>query len=184
MTVFNLVRSEAGAVEAAAGIETRAPRTRRTTLRRYGLSLLSALLVATSIPAVASNAPVGSVSVGSLGGGRMISVGRMGARHTPSVVSLQRSRSGREGVARQFGRFHHRDRDMFADGFFPFGFFPGFGWPDQPDLAAADQGDQPDWRSLPFWARVDRYEPPTVEKAPSGVTIIRGPGSHHGILLR
>jgi hypothetical protein len=83
--------------------------------------------------------------------------------------------------AHGFRRFHHRDRDLFADGFFPFGFF---GWPAlEPDIgvAQADPGDEPDWRSFPFWRQFDRYQPPTVEKSPSGVTIIRGPGSHHGI---
>lgn len=194
MTMLNLARSGAAVVEAAAGIETRSTPTRSAIVRRGAPSLLAALLMAAgatvALPASANDAPVGPLSFGSSSSGRMIIATSMGARHTQSVTSLSRSHSGREEFearedferAREFRRFHHRDRDRFADAFFPFGFFPGFGWFDQPELAAAPRDDQADWRSLPFWVRLDRYAPPTVETTPSGVTIIRGPGSHHGFL--
>jgi hypothetical protein len=102
--------------------------------------------------------------------GRPVSVPVSGGRHTQSVVSLHRI---------HVRHLHHRDHDLFADGFFPF----GLGWPvSDPDFApAVDETNGTDWRPPPFWFRFDRYEPPTVEKSPSGVTIIRGPGSHHGV---
>jgi hypothetical protein len=90
---------------------------------------------------------------------------RLGTRHFRATVS-------------SFRRFHHHhDRDAFENGFFPF----GFGWPvAQPDLApTVDESDQTEGPWPPVWVRIDSYERPTVEKAPSGVTIIRGPGSHH-----
>ncbi len=200
MTMLNRVRSATlVAVEVVAGTKTRAAHSCLALARRLTLSLLAGLLIAAgaiglALPASANNAPVGSVSMGSPGSGRMISTSPTGARHTRSILSLHRFGARRERFeareafarAREFRRFHHRGRDVFADAFFPFGFFGGLGWPfTQPDLAvvATDEGDQADWRTLPFWVRVDRYEPPTVEKAPSGVTIIRGPGSHHGLLL-
>ncbi len=74
-------------------------------------------------------------------------------------------------------RFHHHRRDFLDNGLFPFGFFGA--WPSvEPDLSAAaddvsDDGDAPSFRRRP-----ERYEPPTVETSPSGVIIIRGPGSH------
>jgi hypothetical protein len=167
-----LKRNRSAVVAAAAGIEARARQARWAMARRLSLSLLVALLISAEShgsvsPARASNTPVGSASVHSPSGSRMISVTRMSARHPRSLL---------------FRRSHHRGHDVFADGFFPFGFFTG--WPAEPDLTVApDEGVGVDWRRLPFWARLDRYEPPTVEKSPSGVTIIRGPGSHHGLVL-
>jgi len=92
-----------------------------------------------------------------------------GARSSRSIVSLHQMHAHRG---------HHRHHDLFADGFFPFGFAVPVR---EPDLAAAaDDSEGIDWRRPPYWLHFDRYEPPTVEKSPSGVTIIRGPGSHHG----
>jgi hypothetical protein len=132
--------------------------------------LLAALLIAAVIGGVSisarANSPTGSVNGRSL---------RVGSLHTQRFVSPH----GAHG----FRHFHHRDRDDFAGGFFPFGFWPSTGWPDaEPDLAAADGADGFDWRMLRYWRPVERYQPPTVEKTPSGVTIIRGPGSSHRLV--
>lgn len=134
------------------------------------VSLLSGLFIGgLALPARANNASVGSTSMGSSRGGHMVGVPG-GMRQTRSIFSLNRT------------HLHHdrrRDRGLFADGFFPF----GFGWPiSEPDLVTpADEGDTVDQPGPPVRFRLDRYEPPTVEKTPSGVTIIRGPGSHHGL---
>ncbi len=198
MTTPNRARSAAGVV-VAAGTEPRGPRVRLAMARRLSLSLVTGLLMATgagglALPASANNGPARSMSMSAPSTGRMTSGTAMGSLHTRSIVSLHRPHFSSDDFgarkdfferARTFRRFHHRDRGRFANAFFPFGFFSGFSWPFvEPELAAAaaDQGDQADWPNVPFWLRADRYEPPTVEKAPSGVTIIRGPGSHHGFL--
>jgi hypothetical protein len=164
-------RSVGAAVGAA---DTEPHKTHACSVLTPFVSLLIGLLVtigasALVLPASASNAPVGPGTVGSSSGGRMASVTTSG-RHTQSVVALHRM---------HMRRFHRHDHDLFADGFFPF----GFGWPvSDPDFtAAADEANAGDWRRPPHWFRFDPYEPPTVEKSPAGVTIIRGPGSHHGI---
>ncbi len=176
---------------AAAGTEPRGRCARSTIARRFSVLLAAGLLIAAgagglALPARANNSPAGSIGMSSPSHGRMISGTAMGSPHTRSIISLHRPRVRTDDFgARGFRRFHHRDHGVFANTFFPFGFFGGSSWPFiEPELAAAaaDQGDQVDWRGLPFWLRRDRYEPPTVEKAPSGVTIIRGPGSHHGFL--
>jgi hypothetical protein len=163
-----------GAAVAAADTEPHKTSARAVTTRRPFFLLLIGLLVAVgasalALPASASNTPVGPGAMGSSSGGRMVSVTTSG-RRTQSVVALHRM---------HMRRFHHHDHDLFADGSFPF----GFGWPaSEPDFsAAADEANPGDWHRPPYWFRFDRYEPPTVEKSPSGVTIIRGPGSHHGI---
>ena len=172
MTRLNRPRIAAAGV--AAGIEARAAGTRGMMARRLCVSVLTALLVAAGTsglasPARANGSPVGSVSVGSASGSRMISspapgARRLGTRHLRATVSV-----------RHF--HHHHDRDAFENGFFPF----GFGWSVvQPDLSpTVDETDDTEGRWAPVWVRLERYERPTVEKAPSGVTIIRGPGSHH-----
>lgn len=177
MTILSrarIVEAEVAAAVVPADTKARGAGAYRAIVRRISASLLSGLLVILgtgwlALPARANNTSVGSVSTGSSSGGRMTAVAS-GARQTRSTVSLHQM---------DFHRGHHRDRDRLAHGFFPF----GFGWPiGEPDLTAtADDGDAIDWRRPPFWIQVERYEPPTVEKSPSGVTIIRGPGSHHGL---
>jgi hypothetical protein len=158
------------------------------------LSVLSAVLIAAAISGSALSARANSNVTGTAGVGPsagrtmatpMTGPRRVGTPHTHAFVSLHRFRFHRGDVeafehARGSRRFHHHGHGNFADGFFPFGFFPGFGWPvAEPDVALADGGDEMSWGMPLFWRPVERYEPPTVEKAPSGVTIIRGPGSHH-----
>jgi len=176
---------------------TRAARARLAMERGLSLSLLlaSLVLIAVGIPrtASASGAPVGSVSMGSQAGGNTAAATGMGPRviATPrgqSNFSLRQFDSGRfrftvrDNFAR---RFHHHNRHFFGQTFFPFGFFDGFGWPSvQSELAQAPVGgDDVGDSSPPFQGRPARYEPPKVETTASGVTIIRGPGSHHGISL-
>jgi len=201
MTCLDRPRSAVVAAEveaAAAGTEACAPSLDGAFPRRLCQSMLTALLVVAAASGLAFSAhangnPVGSVGVGASSGGRMTSApmrsGRLRA-HSATTFSLHSfgfrredfaSLEGRER-AEMFRRFHHhRDRDALEDAFFPFGFLDGLGWPvGQPDLAlSGDADDQTAWRGPPFWIQVDRYERPTVEKTPSGVTIIRGPGSHH-----
>ncbi|HKX11483.1 MAG TPA: hypothetical protein VJN67_25000 [Stellaceae bacterium] len=151
-------------------VRNRAPGARTYRSAVLSVSLLSGLLVGGLVlPAWANDASFGSVHMDASSGGRPVA-GTGGMRQTRSIASLNQM---------HFHHAHHRDRDLFVGGFFPF----GFGWPiSEPDLTAtADDGDGIDWRRPPFWLHVDRYEPPTVEESPSGVTIIRGPGSHHGL---
>jgi len=191
MTIINSARSAAVAV---------------TENRPQPRILLSVLLLAgalaaagagrLSAPASARAVGGGSVSVGSSGAGRMVSGPMMGprrssARRAQPMASVRRFGFRREDFsafesferAREFRRFHHRDGDEFTGGFLPFGFFAGGDWPatssDLSAMAAFEGNDDGDWRGPPFWVRSERYERPTVEKTPSGVTIIRGPGSHH-----
>lgn len=156
------------------------------------LSVLIVLLLAAgtaglALPASANNAPVGPMSIG---GGPMLS-GTAGVgpqwtapRHARSVrFDAQHKRLEARAIFER--RFHRHGDRLFGRGFLPFGFYGGFGWPDfEPALAATspdpDANDDTRWRGLSFSGRPDRYEPPTVEQSPSGVTIIRGPGSHHG----
>jgi hypothetical protein len=198
MTCLNRPRSVVVVAAAVAGTEARTPSLDWAIARRLYRSGLAALLIIAGASGLAVSArdngnPVGSLSVGASSGGRMISApmrrARLGA-HFSTTSSLRRfgfrredfhSLEGRER-AEMFRRFHHHgDHDRFEDGFFPFGFLDGLGWPVvPPDLAlSGDEADQSAWRGPPFWVQVDRYERPTVEKTPSGVTIVRGPGSHH-----
>lgn len=196
MTILNRARSAA----VADTENRRQPYTRRALLSVW---LLVGTLVGAGVgglPAPASargmSGGTGSPSAGSSSSGRMVSAPATGPRRFSAlrahpVISVRRFGFRREDFAalesfkhgRGFRRFRHHDRDEFADGFFPFGFFGGVGGPvipsDLSEMAAFDGNDDGDWRRLPFWARFDRYERPTVEKTPSGVTIIRGPGSHH-----
>ncbi len=196
MTMPN--RAPRAAAVGAAGTEPRGRCSGLAMARRLSVSLMTGFLITAvvgglALPASANNTPAGSISMSSPSHGRMTSGTAMGSLHARSIIRLHRPRFRSDDFgarndferAREFRRFHHGDHGVFANGFFPFGFFGGFSWPFiEPELAAAaaDEGNQADWRSLPFWLRPDRYEPPTVEKAPSGVTIIRGPGSHHGFL--
>ena len=81
-------------------------------------------------------------------------------------------------------------RPGFTDGVFPagfpIGFMGGFGWPvPQPDVLAAfmafGQQHQAERVARAQPARATHYEPPTTVTLASGVTIVRGPGSHHGV---
>jgi len=197
MTCLNRPRSAPVAASAvAAGTEARAPRLGGE--RRLCRSVLAALVIVAGASGFAFSArangnPVGSVGLGASSGGRMISTPMRGRRlgaHSSTTFSLHRFGFRREDFAslegrersEMFRRFHHqRDRDALEDAFFPFGFLDGLGWPaGQPDLdLSGDEADQTAWRGPPFWVQLDHYERPTVEKTPSGVTIIRGPGSHH-----
>jgi hypothetical protein len=194
MTVLNRAWS-ATAVAAGAAADINAERRSGwdVVARRLRQSLLVALLIASTTAVFASSVLAngnwtGAMSTGSSRRmvGEPMSGGprRVGSVHARSFASLHRFHFRRQDIeterARAFRRFHHGDRDELAGGFFPFGFFPAFGWPDlQPDSAIADDGGEADWGTPLFWRPVERYEPPTVEKSPSGVIIIRGPGSHH-----
>jgi hypothetical protein len=167
-----------------------------TEARRALVTFMVGLLIAAAtgsfaISARANGSPSGSMGMGS--SGRMVTAPMSGPRRIGSIhswrpASLHRSRFGRQSLdaferARDFRRFHDHEHDDFGGGFFPFGFWPDFGWPvAQSDVAAADDTGGMGWGTPYFWPRpVERYEPPTVEKTPSGVTIIRGPGSPHRV---
>ena len=175
MTILNRARSAAVAEVVVADTRARGAGAYRATMRRIFVSLVSGLLVIVGTGGLAplaranNNSLVGSMSTSSSSGGRVVAVTN-GARPTRLIVSLHQMHSHHG---------HHRHRDLLTNGFFPF----GFGWPiGEPDVTAtADDSDGIDWRHPPFSLRADRYEPPTVEKSPSGVTIVRGPGSHHGL---
>ena len=81
-------------------------------------------------------------------------------------------------------------RPGFTDGVFPIGFPIGFigglGWPvPQPDVLGAfvafGQQHAGERLARPASVRANRYEPPTAVTLSSGVTIVRGPGSRHGV---
>jgi len=77
-------------------------------------------------------------------------------------------------------RFNNGFNGGFFDSSFPFGGWGGWGWGDFGGPFPSTQPIQPvitgDLAPAP---RPQRYEPPTVETTPSGVTIVRGPGSRH-----
>jgi hypothetical protein len=186
--------------------QSRAENCSRLLDRRLWMYLFAGLLIAAGTGELTASASargmnggsVGSTN-GSVGSGRTISApthgsaSRLHGLHARSILSTRRfgSHRDRDDIFadddfrrfRDFRDFRHH-RDEFADTFFPFGFSGDFGSSvAQSDLSAAangtEEGDDGDWRGLPFHTRGERYERPSVEKTPSGVTIIRGPGSHH-----
>jgi len=175
MTVFKHVQS-------AMGVPTEVRWAWRARPRLPVVLMLALLMAATSgfpISARANGNPAGSAGVGS--SSRMVSApssgsGRIGSLHARDS-SLHRFRVRPEDIeAFRRGIRHHGERDDFGAGFFP------LGWPlAEPDLATADESDGMGWVPPRFWMPVERYQPPTVEKTPSGVTIIRGPGSSHRV---
>jgi hypothetical protein len=189
--------------------QSRAENSSRFLDRRLWIYLFAGLLIAAGTGELTASASARGMNGGSVGGtnrsvgssssGRTISAPTQGSAsrlhglHARSILSTRRFGSHRDrddifadddfGRSRDFRRFRHH-RDEFADTFFPFGFSGDFGSPvAQSDLSAAangtEEGDDGDSRGLPFRTRGERYERPSVEKTPSGVTIIRGPGSHH-----
>ncbi len=201
MTVFN----HAQGAEAAVAADINSPSARRSFARRLWISSLATLLIAAGVSGPSTAADARGVTGGMTGGGGNTVVGssitgrmataptsgatsrRSSGLHARSMSSMHRfgSREGDIFVDDDFDRFrdfhrrfHHHRRDFLDDGLFPFAFFGG--WPSaESDLSAvaddgSDDGDAPSFRR-----RAERYEAPTVEKTPSGVTIIRGPGSHH-----
>lgn len=197
MTILNRgqnaeVEGAAGAAATKKGLRQCAISRRRFRVRRFWISLLTGLLIAAGADALASPVSArgmsgGSISHGSLSAGRTTGdptqFSGLRARRFDSRRDRFFAREDRDRFA-EFRRFRRRDRDGFGDGFFPFGDFGDSGgpyWPyPQSDFAAAgnvsDGVDDPTPR---FPSRFGRYEPPTVETTPSGVTIVRGPGSHH-----
>ena len=199
MTILNRGQNAAAEVEGAAGaaatkkgLQQCAASRRRFRVRRFWISSLTGLLIAAGANALASPASPrgmtgGSISHDSLSAGRTtgdhtqfsgLRARRIDSRRDRFFAREDRDRFG------EFRRFRRRDRDGFGDGFFPVGDFGDFGWPywphPQPDSAAAGNvSDGVDDPGPPFPNRFGRYEPPTVETTPSGVTIVRGPGSHH-----
>jgi hypothetical protein len=176
--------------------------------RRLWIYLFAGLLIAAGTGELTASASARGMNGGSVGGtsgsvgssnsGRTVSAptqgsaSRLNGLRARSMFSTRRFGFRRDrddifadddfGRRRDFRHRHHRDE--FADTFFPFGFSGDFSSPvAQSDLSAAangtEEGDDGDWRGLPFRTRGERYERPSVEKTPSGVTIIRGPGSHH-----
>jgi len=190
--------------EVVVAVDTRSRSTRRLFARRLRISSLATLLVTAGVSGLSTAGDARGVTGGMTGGGGSTIVGssmtgrmataptsgatsrRSSGLHARSMSSMHNfgSRKGDIFVDDDFDRFHdfhrrfhHHRRDFLNDGFFPFGFFGS--WPSvEPDLSAAaddgsDDGDAPSLRR-----RGERYEAPTVETTPSGVTIIRGPGSH------
>jgi hypothetical protein len=191
MTALNLAPS--AMLEGAAGTRPAQP---HWSARRRILVLMT-ISSALAVGALAS-AEAHGVSGGTMSGSGMPGTGAgMGTTaQMSSVVRLRNAPSIRLGFHSDrfagndgnrlsfdrlgdFGRFHHHHHHHHG-GFFPFGFFAGGGWPGwptaQPDMAADDEADELDWLRARWRSR---YERPTVEKTPSGVTVIRGPGSHH-----
>jgi hypothetical protein len=163
---------------------------------RLRISWLASLLIAAGVSG--TSAPVdarGVITGRTMGGGGSASIGSSGRTvAAPASRATSRRLSGLHGRSitstrrfdifadddfdrfRDFRRFRHHRRDL-DDGFFPFGFFGS--WPTtELDLSAAPDDSSDDGDAPPFRRRVERYEAPTVENTPSGVTIIRGPGSH------
>jgi hypothetical protein len=188
MTIPNSGQSMVAAeAEGAAGTESDARRpaahSRQLPYRWLWIPLLTGLLIvngAVQLPNPASARGMNGDSIGFASAGR--STGFSGVNtHRFDLRRGEFFARGDFDRFRDFRRFHRRDRDEFADGFFPFGSVGdfGWGWPGaQPDLFAGGDGpeliDDP-----PFQRRFGRYERPTVETTASGVTIIRGPGSRH-----
>lgn len=190
MAVLNRDQSAASECTEFRSVAPGAPRS------RLPVTLLVGIVIAVAssgfaISARANGSPSGSMGMGSSGQivtAPMSGPRRIGSLHTGTSASLHRFRFGRERLdaferAREFRRLHNRERDEFRGGFFPFGFWPSFGWPAaQSDLVTANDTGGTGWDTPFLWPRpVERYEPPTVEKTPSGVTIIRGPGSPHRV---
>jgi len=190
MTIPNRGQSvvAAEAEGAAAGTESDPRRpaasSRQLPHPRLWIPLLTGLLIVNAAVQLANPASARGMSEDSIG---FASPGRSSTGF--SGLNTHRFDSRRGGFFargdfdrfRDFRRFHRRDRDEFADGFFPFGSFGdfGWGWPGaQPGPLAGGGGpeliDDP-----PLQRRSGRYERPTVETTASGVTIIRGPGSRH-----
>jgi hypothetical protein len=177
-----------------AGAETDVIRSKRHavgrdawSVRRLTIGLLAGLVIAVGTGAPAAPAAARGTGGGLISGGGSSSptvaktshVGTTRPRPTTALVRRSHWRDEnffRDAVferSRDVRRHRHRHRDEFADGSFPFGFASGFDWPTAPALDASDD----DARRGP--PRIERDERPTVEVSPSGVTIIRGPGSHH-----
>jgi hypothetical protein len=179
-----------------AGTETEVIRSRRHAARRDApparrlvMGLLAGLVIAVgtgapAAPAAARNTGGGFISGGGPSSPTIAMTSHVGATRSRPTASVRRSHSRDEAFfrdavferSRDVRRHRHRHRDEFADGFFPFGFASGFDWPAAP---APDAGDEDARRGPLFRTRIERDERPTVEVSPSGVTIIRGPGSHH-----
>jgi hypothetical protein len=196
MTVLNRGQSTAEA-EGAAGTES-GPRQRAASRWRLPHRWLSVSLLAGALIAIGAGEFPKAADARGMSGGSIS--GRSFEGHASS--SFGRSRIGFGEVNRHrfdsrrdrffarddfdrfhdFRRFRDRRRGEFGDGFFPFGFGDfGWGWPaGQTDLPVLGDGigsgGDP---GPPLERRLGRYEPPTTETTPSGVTIIRGPGSRH-----
>jgi len=195
MTVLNRGRStEAeGAAATESGPRQRAASHWHLPHRWLSVSLLAGLLIAIGAGELPKPADARDMSGGSIGGGTF--AGHASSSFGRSRIGFSRLNGHRFDTRRDrffaredrdrfrdFRRFDRRRRGEFADGFFPFGFGDfGWGWPagqtDLPVLGAGSvAGDDP---GPPVERRLGRYEPPTIKTTPSGVTIIRGPGSRH-----
>jgi len=199
MTVLNHAQN----AEVAAA-DTSSRRARQSCVRRLRMSSLATLLITAGVSGLSTAGDARGVTGGMTGGGGSTIVGssitgqiatapssgatsrRSSGLRARSMSSVHRfgSREGDIFVDDDFDRFrdfhrrfHNHRRDFLGDGFFPFGFFGS--WPSvEPDLSAAADDGSDDGDAQSFRQRPERYEPPTVENTPSGVTIIRGPGSH------
>jgi len=201
MTVLNRAQSAEAVVVAA---DTSSRSVRQSFAHRLRISSLATLVITAGVSGLSAAGDARGVTGGMTGGGgstivgssmtgRMVTAPTSGATsrrssglHARSMSSMRRfgSREGDIFVDDDFDRFHdfhrrfhHHRRDFLDDGFFPFGFFGS--WPSvEPDLSAAADDGSDDGDARSFRRRPERYESPTVEMTPSGVTIIRGPGSH------
>ncbi len=80
------------------------------------------------------------------------------------------------GHRHDFRNHHHRRHDELSGWLWPWGLYDDFGSGFR-EYGPADMTATDDDRGRMPLTR--RYEPPTVETTPSGVTILRGPGSRH-----
>ena len=164
--------------------------TRQPAVGCLAVSLIVGILTAFVAGGLATPASARGMSGASGGGHGSAGIGHPVARGSGAHVrSRSSTHAHREHLFadndfsrfHDFRRFHHRHGDEFANGVFPWGFgLFDEDWPGaRSDLADVASRDETDGRSWPFRGRVEHYEPPTVEVTPSGVTIMRGPGSHH-----
>jgi hypothetical protein len=141
--------------------------------RRRGVGGLAASLIVIVVigvsPASARGIAGGAGSSHSLS--TMSHSGRMsGAHHSHFVARVH------FGHFHDFPMHHHHHRGELSGWLWPWGYYDDFGW-GLPQYHPADTiAEESDGGRMPL-AR--RYEPPTVEASPSGVSIMRGPGSRH-----
>ncbi len=146
----------------------------QTIWRRCGIvSVLAASLIA--IVGIGLSPASARGITGGAGSSRSVSMmshpsRTSGAHHGHFVASAH------FGHLHDFRTRHHHPHDELSGWFWPWGFYDDFGSA-FPQYGPADMtAEEYDGGGMPL-AR--RYERPTVETTPSGVTIIRGPGSRH-----
>ena len=166
----------------------------RAAARRCAIGLISAVILAVVAASWLTTAASARGMGGGSGGGRSFGHSRgspsFGRFHSGPRFSrfdkfgFIRDRRFHESINGGFFNGNRRFNNGFNGGFFdssfPFGGWGGWGWGDFGGPFQGTQPIQPVITGDPAPApRPQRYEPPTVETTPEGVTIVRGPGSRH-----